>query len=102
MIHHTAYPSLGNTAVFIRTRAGKEMAIQCTSEQYLAGLEKYKAGAMIQDAFPFLSADEREFLISGMTPTEFDAMFREPVATSFSVAGENFDVPDDTKTDPRG
>jgi hypothetical protein len=29
----------------------------------------------IQDAFPFLNADEREFIQSGTTPEEWDAMF---------------------------
>lgn len=31
-------------------------------------LFKYRQGAYIQDAMPMLSADEREFLISGMGP----------------------------------
>lgn len=33
-----------------------------------AGLFRYRYGASIQDAFPGLSADDREFLISGMSP----------------------------------
>lgn len=31
-----------------------------------AALAKREAGALIQDAFPNLSADDREFLITGM------------------------------------
>lgn len=31
-------------------------------------------GKMIQDAMPHLSADDREFLISGTTPEEWDEM----------------------------
>jgi len=30
-------------------------------------------GECVQDAFPHLSVDEREFLISGVTPKEWDA-----------------------------
>ena len=45
----------------------------------LADLEKLKNGTVkyVQDAFPYLSADDREFLISGMSPEGWDATFRE-------------------------
>lgn len=32
-------------------------------------------GKLAQDAFPYLSADEREMLISGICPTCWDNMF---------------------------
>jgi len=32
-------------------------------------------GMMVQDAFPYLSADEREMLITGICPTCWDKMF---------------------------
>ena len=32
-------------------------------------------GALAQEAFPYLSADEREMLISGICPTCWDKMF---------------------------
>ena len=35
----------------------------------------YINGALLQDAFPNLSADDREFIISGITPEEWDAAF---------------------------
>jgi hypothetical protein len=34
------------------------------------GLRKWSAGAMVQDAFHGMHADDREFLITGMTPEE--------------------------------
>lgn len=34
-------------------------------------------GNFVQDAFPFLSPDEREFLMTGTTPTEWKEMMRE-------------------------
>ena len=42
-----------------------------------ADLAKYEAddGMLIQDAFPYLSADEREMLISGICPKCWDMMF---------------------------
>lgn len=34
-----------------------------------------QSGAMVQDVFPHLTAGEREFLISGITPDEWDDAF---------------------------
>lgn len=34
-------------------------------------------GLLVQDAFPYLSADEREMLITGICPTCWDKMFGE-------------------------
>ena len=42
-----------------------------------AGVTSYNAGARIQDAFPDLSADEREFLISGLCKKGWDETFGE-------------------------
>jgi hypothetical protein len=51
----------------------RELEIDCTLEQY----SKWQAGAMIQDAMPHLSADDREFVMTGITPEEWDSMFSE-------------------------
>lgn len=40
-----------------------------------AGLHAYRAGALMQDAFPAMSADDREFLMSGMSPMGWAATF---------------------------
>ena len=40
-----------------------------------AGLFAYRNGAFIQDAFPTLSKDEREFLISGTSPEGWEQIF---------------------------
>ena len=51
---------------------------QVTKEEYSVRVEKedfmkWKALKMyVQDAFPYLSADEREFLLSGITPHEWE------------------------------
>ena len=45
--------------------------IDCTAEQ----LSKWQAGELIQNAFPDLNADDREFLITGITPEEWDKAF---------------------------
>jgi hypothetical protein len=35
----------------------------------------YKAGALLQDAFPMLTASQREFIKTGITAAEWDAAF---------------------------
>lgn len=37
----------------------------------------WQDGALVQDAFPYLSADEREMLISGICPTCWEETFRD-------------------------
>jgi hypothetical protein len=39
------------------------------------GIEKWDAGAYVQDAFPTLNAGQREFLMTGLLPREFNKMF---------------------------
>jgi len=34
-------------------------------------------GEMIQSAFPYLTPDEREFLMTAITTTEWDAIFKQ-------------------------
>lgn len=50
----------------------KERFINCTVKEYEEWLI---SGKYIQDAMPNTSADDREFLISGTTPEEWDEMF---------------------------
>jgi hypothetical protein len=35
----------------------------------------YDAGALLQDAFPMLSAAHREYIKTGITPEEWEAVF---------------------------
>ena len=45
--------------------------IDVTLEQYNA----WQNGELIQDAMPHLSAEDREFIVSGCTPRDFDMLF---------------------------
>jgi len=38
-------------------------------------LREWKNGALIQDAMPNISADDREFLMTGITPEEWEDLF---------------------------
>lgn len=48
-----------------------------TLRQIVEGFERYDEGVLIQDAFPFLTPDEREFMMTGITPEEWDRLFGE-------------------------
>ncbi len=39
-------------------------------------LDKWKAGVLIQYAMPNLSAEDREFILTGITPEEWDECFK--------------------------
>jgi hypothetical protein len=43
-----------------------------------AQVEEYNRGAYIQNAFPNLTAGEREFIKSGVTDEEWEAVFGGP------------------------
>jgi|TARA_R110002050_G_scaffold197814_1_gene332633 hypothetical protein len=48
-----------------------EMEIDVSEKQITLWME----GALIQDVMPDLSPDEREFLMTGITPAEWDEAF---------------------------
>ena len=48
----------------------KTLNIEVTDAQ----IEAYAAGALIQNAFPNLSADDREFIKTGITAESWEAM----------------------------
>jgi hypothetical protein len=47
------------------------MELPVTEEQ----LENYHSGALLQNAFPNLTPGQREFIKTGITEQEWDAMF---------------------------
>lgn len=40
-------------------------------------LDRWQAGELIQNVMPHVSADDREFLMTGITPEEWDAHFSD-------------------------
>lgn len=40
-------------------------------------MSDWQSGTVIQRAMPHLSADEREFIMTGITPSEWDEIFDE-------------------------
>ena len=64
---------LENTSVFSHKTA--QMWLNIRHNQFMVGYQMLSAGELIQNAFPMLSADEREFIMTGCTPEEWDEMF---------------------------
>lgn len=50
-----------------------QMDLAVTQEQ----LEAYEKGMLVQEAFPNLNADEREFILSGITPEEWSKYMKD-------------------------
>jgi len=50
-----------------------EMDLDITEAQ----LREWEGGALIQEVFPHLTTDEREFIMTGITPKEWDEAFGE-------------------------
>jgi hypothetical protein len=68
-IHANDYLSLHVECV----ECHRTILILCTADEW----DAYKHGLLIQDAFPNMSADEREMIISGICPKCWDVMFKE-------------------------
>lgn len=49
------------------------MYLDVTEEQ----LQRHRNGELIQDVFPHLPAEEREFIMSGITPKEWEKIYGE-------------------------
>lgn len=56
---------------------GKETTLDLDITQ--SQLIQWQNGALIQNVMPQLTPDEREFLISGIAPGEFDTLFEEDI-----------------------
>lgn len=51
--------------------------ISISEEDYTNGLLKIEGGMLIQDAFPQLNPGDREFLLTGCTPEEWESISSE-------------------------
>lgn len=70
----------GNAVVTARsgmTGNESDMVFPMSKQDMVKGLADHSAGALIQNVFPLLTADQREFLMTGITPAEWDDAFNE-------------------------
>jgi len=54
---------------------GEQGFIEMSEDEYNQGITAFNEGAFIQEAFPSLSADQREQIISGTHPKCWNEMF---------------------------
>jgi hypothetical protein len=52
-----------------------QMDIPLTAEQYDMQIGAWQGGTLIQNAFPTLTADQREFIKTGITPEQWERIF---------------------------
>ncbi len=72
------YTFTGNCVI-----TGKEYSVSVPK----AGLYAYRQGALIQDAFPGVCADDREFLMSGISPEGWKQAFPVNLASELLEMG---------------
>jgi len=53
------------------------MTLNIDEELFEKQLALWQDGMLIQDAFPMLSVDEREFIMTGLTPEIWDSMMHK-------------------------
>lgn len=86
MLNWTATIRRGGGVTITLPELGKTLDIpHCSIQEMSQGLDRYKAGALIQVAFPTLTDDEREFLMTGIGPGEWDAIFSESDEEDFGL-----------------
>jgi hypothetical protein len=51
------------------------MELNIEPSVFESSLRKWESGTLLQDAFPTLSPDEREFVKTGVTPEEWENSF---------------------------
>ena len=54
-----------------------EMTFYVRPDVFAEAVEAYRSGELLQNAFPFLTAEEREFYETGITPQEWADTFGE-------------------------
>ena len=61
------------TKVSMLSNIKRSLELDVTVEE----INAWRSGMLIQDAMPELDSDQREFLISGLTPDEYIELFKE-------------------------
>jgi len=57
------------------SRTINAMELPIDADTFASCESAWKAGMYIQDAFPMLNANQREFVKTGITPAEWEKMF---------------------------
>jgi hypothetical protein len=71
MIDHTAAPQGKDQTLILIPQLSRQKVIQCSYIEYIRGYQNYKAGYVIQEAFPKLNIEELNFLQTGEDADDF-------------------------------
>ena len=63
------------SSIFDNTK--RELNVPHKQWKVLQAWLKYQKGSLIQDCFHFLTPEEREFMLTGMTPVEQERFYKE-------------------------
>ncbi len=66
------YVTIKNTSLV--SGITSEMTLPLTVEEFNECMSKWNNGTLIQDAFPMLDHNQREFIMTGITPGEWEAL----------------------------
>ena len=80
---HFDTKSLSNSSIFDNTK--RELNVPHKQWKVLQAWLKYQKGSLIQDCFHFLTPEEREFMLTGMTPAEQVRFYNELETSMGSV-----------------
>ena len=56
------------------TRGDATIIVHYSQDLIFEGIDKFRSGEGIMQSFPFFTEDEREFLITGLLPEEWNAL----------------------------
>tara|TARA_R110000751_G_scaffold1961_4_gene7233 strand:- start:46 stop:297 length:252 start_codon:yes stop_codon:yes gene_type:complete len=75
-------PTPATVSIYTDSSVLVERICQVTKREYsfTVPLENYKmwrGGMLMQDAFPYLTLDQREILMTGWTPEEWNLLFND-------------------------
>lgn len=77
MIYREHYAGVEVTQISPITKKSNTLILEVTFEKFEKSLKKWNAGTMIQSAFPYLDADEREFILTGISSQDWNNIFPE-------------------------
>lgn len=66
-----------DTVIIRRQSGSKQIIVKASVEQVSQSWYNWLNGMYIQVAFDYLSADQREFIMTGITPEEWEELFPE-------------------------
>ena len=65
------------------------MSIPLDPLSFISSYNKWKHGTLVQNAFPTLNADEREFILTGCLPKQWEEMFNEDTYHGRDMTGQD-------------